>query len=73
MTAEPKFVPEDAVAIELDASVRASVRLIDSVGYMIPVSTVSMKMGRAPRHDPVVRSRGSHARRGGRWDTEGDP
>lgn len=36
MTAEPKFVPEDAVAIELDASVRASVRLIDSVGYMIP-------------------------------------
>ena len=36
MTAEPKFVPEDAVAIELDTSVRASVRLIDSVGYMIP-------------------------------------
>lgn len=36
MTAEPKFVPEDAVAIELDASVHASVRLIDSVGYMIP-------------------------------------
>lgn len=36
MTAEPKFVPEDAVSIELDASVRASVRLIDSVGYMIP-------------------------------------
>lgn len=36
MTAEPKFVPEDAVSIELDASVHASVRLIDSVGYMIP-------------------------------------
>lgn len=36
MTAEPKFVPEDAVTIELDATVRASVRLIDSVGYMIP-------------------------------------
>ena len=36
MTAEPKFVPENAVSIELDASVRASVRLIDSVGYMIP-------------------------------------
>lgn len=36
MTAEPKFVPEDAVAIELDASAHASVRLIDSVGYMIP-------------------------------------
>ena len=35
MTAEPKFVPEDAVAISLDRDVALSVRLIDCVGYMI--------------------------------------
>ena len=36
MTAEPKFVPEDAVTVALTPDVSASVRLIDSVGYMIP-------------------------------------
>lgn len=36
MTAEPKFVPEDAVKVTLGPDVSASVRLIDSVGYMIP-------------------------------------
>ena len=35
MTAEPKFVPEDAVPISLDDDVSLSVRLIDCVGYMI--------------------------------------
>lgn len=35
MTAEPKFVPEDAVSIRLDDSSEISVRLIDSVGYMV--------------------------------------
>lgn len=35
MTAEPKFVPEDAVPIVLDGDVELSVRLIDCVGYMI--------------------------------------
>ena len=35
MTAEPKFVPEDAVPIVLDRDVELSVRLIDCVGYMI--------------------------------------
>jgi len=35
MTAEPKFVPEDAVPIVLDGDVNLSVRLIDCVGYMI--------------------------------------
>lgn len=34
MTAEPKFIPEDAVPITLD-DVTLSVRLIDCVGYMI--------------------------------------
>lgn len=35
MTAEPKFVPEDAVSITLDGSAEVSVRLIDCVGYMV--------------------------------------
>ncbi|MCC8356323.1 MAG: stage IV sporulation protein A [Oscillospiraceae bacterium] len=36
MTAEPKFVPEEAVDISLGAETAASVRLIDCVGYMVP-------------------------------------
>lgn len=35
MTAEPKFVPEEAVSIRLGDSSEISVRLIDSVGYMV--------------------------------------
>jgi stage IV sporulation protein A len=36
MTAEPKFVPEDAVDITMDGGANFSVRLIDCVGYMVP-------------------------------------
>ena len=36
MTAEPKFVPEDAVDITMDGGAMFSVRLIDCVGYMVP-------------------------------------
>ncbi len=36
MTAEPKFVPEEAVQIMPDGCTKLKVRLIDSVGYMIP-------------------------------------
>ena len=35
MTAEPKFVPEEAVEISPDGKTTLSVRLIDSVGYMV--------------------------------------
>ncbi len=35
MTAEPKFVPEEAVEISLEDGATFSVRLIDSVGYMV--------------------------------------
>ena len=35
MTAEPKFVPEDAVQIDMDGGATFSVRLIDCVGYMV--------------------------------------
>ena len=35
MTAEPKFVPENAVSISLDDNTELSVRLVDCVGYMV--------------------------------------
>lgn len=35
MTAEPKFVPEEAVEIEAEEGIHFSVRLIDSVGYLV--------------------------------------
>ena len=36
MTAEPKFVPEDAAEIKMEGGGNFSVRLIDCVGYMVP-------------------------------------
>ena len=36
MTAEPKFVPEEAVEIGIEGGGFCSVRLIDCVGYMVP-------------------------------------
>ncbi len=36
MTAEPKFVPEEAVSIDLGGEAQCSVRLIDCVGYLVP-------------------------------------
>ena len=35
MTAEPKFVPENAVSITLGDDAQLSVRLVDCVGYMV--------------------------------------
>ena len=35
MTTEPKFIPEDAVDIDLGDNVNLSVRLIDCVGYIV--------------------------------------
>ena len=35
MTAEPKFVPEEAVDIAVDQGTAISVRLVDCVGYMV--------------------------------------
>lgn len=35
MTSEPKFVPEEAVEISPDGKTKLSVRLIDTVGYMV--------------------------------------
>ena len=36
MTAEPKFVPEEAVRVEMADGAAFSVRLIDCVGYLVP-------------------------------------
>ena len=36
MTSEPKFVPEEAVSITPDGTASVRIRMIDSVGYMIP-------------------------------------
>ncbi len=48
MTAEPKFVPEDAVEVALDGGARFKVRLIDSVGYMVASAAGALE-GDAPR------------------------
>lgn len=47
MTSEPKFVPEDAVTIAPEGGCSLSVRLIDSVGYMIPGALGAEEEGRA--------------------------
>lgn len=38
MTTEPKFIPEEAVKIELPDNASLNVRLIDCVGYIVPSS-----------------------------------
>lgn len=48
MTSEPKFVPEEAVEICPDGATRLRVRLIDSVGYMVPGAVGAEEEG-APR------------------------
>jgi len=42
MTTEPKFVPNEAVHIELENNVSFKVRMIDCVGYMVPGATGHM-------------------------------
>ena len=48
MTTEPKFIPKEAAELELAEGIRAKVRLIDCVGYMIPGATGQME-GESPR------------------------
>jgi len=36
MTAEPKFVPEEAVAVTVDGGAAFEMRMIDCVGYLVP-------------------------------------
>lgn len=48
MTSEPKFIPEEAVEISPDGTTMLSVRMIDSVGYMIEGAVGAEEDG-APR------------------------
>ncbi len=48
MTTEPKFVPEEAVEINLDGETNLKVRLIDCVGYIVP-SAIGYFENNAPR------------------------
>ncbi|MEA4920573.1 MAG: stage IV sporulation protein A [Clostridiaceae bacterium] len=48
MTAEPKFVPEEAVKITIDESASLSVRMIDCVGYMVS-GAIGQFEGDSPR------------------------
>ena len=36
MTTEPKFIPEQAVSVQLDGDASCGVRMIDCVGYIVP-------------------------------------
>ncbi len=45
MTTEPKFIPEDAVSIQLAGNSELSVRLIDCVGYMVKDAGGQMENG----------------------------
>ncbi len=46
MTTEPKFVPKDAISIDLNENVKCKVRLIDCVGYMVPGAEGHLEDGR---------------------------
>lgn len=48
MTAEPKFVPEEAVEIRMEGAARLAVRLVDCVGYMVD-GAVGHQEGEAER------------------------
>lgn len=46
MTAEPKFVPEEAVEVSPDGTSRLRVRMIDSVGYMVDGAVGAIEDGK---------------------------
>ncbi|MEG2003629.1 MAG: stage IV sporulation protein A, partial [Clostridia bacterium] len=48
MTTEPKFVPEEAVKINIDANAAFNLKMIDCVGYIVPDAIGHYEEG-APR------------------------
>lgn len=59
MTTEPKFIPEDAVEIELPSKARMKVRMIDCVGYIVPsalgyIEDESPRMVKTPWFDNEI-------------------
>ena len=65
VTAEPKFVPEEAVEISPDGTATLSVRLIDSVGYMVDGAIGATENG-VPRMVATPWADGAAHDRGGR-------
>ncbi len=45
MTAEPKFIPEDAIHIKIENDVECKVRLVDCVGYMVNGASGNIEEG----------------------------
>ncbi len=59
MTTEPKFIPEEAVAVSLDDTAAVNIRMIDCVGYIIPsavgyIENGEPRMVRTPWFDSEV-------------------
>ena len=59
MTTEPKFIPEEAVAVTLDDIATVNVRMIDCVGYIIPsalgyIENEAPRMVRTPWFDSEI-------------------
>lgn len=46
MTTQPKFVPNEAVKVELDGGVNFSVRLVDCVGYLVKGASGHLEDGK---------------------------
>ena len=59
MTTEPKFIPEEAVAVTLDDIATVNVRMIDCVGYIMPsalgyIENEALRMVRTPWFDSEI-------------------
>lgn len=59
MTTQPKFIPGEAVAVELEGGTHARIRLVDCVGYMVDGAEGSMegdkmRMVRTPWNDEEI-------------------
>ena len=59
MTTEPKFIPEEAVSLEMNDGCKMSVRLIDCVGYIVPsslgyIENEQPRMVKTPWYDEPV-------------------
>ncbi|MCL2675506.1 MAG: stage IV sporulation protein A [Firmicutes bacterium] len=47
MTTQPRFIPSEAVTLQLDEGVRANVRLVDCVGYLVEGASGHMEGDKA--------------------------
>lgn len=59
MTTEPKFIPEQAVELQIENNIKFKVRLIDCVGYIVPsslgyIENGSARMVRTPWYEKEI-------------------